>query len=65
MIVAIWIIAACEIIRTVQITVDLIVGTKHRKKFNNQIVESLKDDNKKWAKDMLEEFLEIEMEGKE
>lgn len=59
---AIWIIAVCEIIRTVQITIDIAAGIRSRRKLNNEFIESLKKDNRGWAEDLLEEFLEYEKE---
>ena len=59
---AIWIIAICEIIRTVQITIDIAAGIRSRRKLNNESIQSLKKDNRDWAEDLLEEFLEYEKE---
>lgn len=59
---AILIIAICEIIRTVQITIDIAAGIRSRRKLNNEFIESLKKDNRDWAEDLLEEFLEYEKE---
>ena len=57
--VAIWIIAVCEIIRTIQITLDIVLGTKMRKTTNNAFIDSLKKDNKQWVHDTLKEFEEL------
>ena len=59
---AIWIIAICEIIRTVQITINIAEGIRSRRKLNNEFIQSLKKDNRDWAEDLLEEFLEYEKE---
>jgi hypothetical protein len=39
---AIWIIAICEIISTVQITIDIAAGIRSRRKLNNEFIQSLK-----------------------
>lgn len=57
--VAIWIIAVCEIIRTIQITLDIVLGTKMRKTTNNAFIDSLKMDNKQWVHNTLKEFEEL------
>lgn len=54
---AIKIIAVCEVIRTIQITLDLVLGARNRKTLNNAFIDSLKQDNREWAKGLLEEFL--------
>lgn len=59
---AIWIIAICEIIRTVQITINIAEGIRSRRTLNNEFIQSLKKDNRDWAEDLLEEFLEYEKE---
>ena len=59
---AIRIIAICEIIRTVQITINIAEGIRSRRKLNNEFIQSLKKDNRDWAEDLLEEFLEYEKE---
>jgi len=59
---AIWIIAICEIIRTVQLTIDIAAGLRSRRKLNNEFIQSLKKDNREWAEDLLEEFLKYERE---
>lgn len=60
--VAIWIIAVCEIIRTIQITLDIVLGTKMRKTTNNAFIDSLKMDNKQWVHNTLKEFEELNKE---
>lgn len=55
---AVIVIAICEVIRTIQITIDLVAGIKGRKIVNNAFIESLKMDNKEWVENTLKEFLE-------
>lgn len=61
---AVIVIAICEVIRTIQITIDLAVGIKGRKRVNNAFIESLKMDNKEWVENTLKEFLETQNEEK-
>lgn len=56
--IAVWIIAICEIIRTLQVTADIIITMNSRKTINNAFVDSLKKDNREWAEDLLKDFLE-------
>jgi len=58
---AIWIIAICEII-TVQLTIVIAAELRSRRKLNNEFIQSLNKDNREWAEDLLEEFLEYEKE---
>ena len=56
--IAVIVIAICEVIRTIQITIDIVAGIKGRKIVNNAFIESLKMDNKEWVENTLKEFLE-------
>lgn len=60
---AIWIIAVCEIVRTIQITLDIVLGAKQRKTTNNAFIDSLKIDNKEWVRNTLREFEELNDKG--
>ena len=62
---AIWIIAVCEIIRTIQITLDIVLGAKQRKTTNNAFIDSLKMNNKEWVRNTLREFDELNDKGEE
>lgn len=53
---AIIVIAICEVIRTIQIAVDMVLGVRNRKTLNNAFIESLKQDNREWVKNTLKEF---------
>lgn len=53
---AIIVIAICEVIRTVQLAVDMVLGVRNRKTLNNAFIESLKQDNREWVKNTLKEF---------
>ena len=53
---AIIVIAVCEVIRTIQIALDLVLGVRNRKTLNNAFIDSLKQNNKEWVKNLLEEF---------
>ena len=68
MIVAIWIIAICSLVRIIQngIQLSVLLGEKEmRKKLNNEFIDSLKKDNREWVEDTLKDFLEKECEGVE
>ena len=56
---AIWIIAVCEIVRTLQITRDFVLGAKQRMTTINAFIDSLKMDNKEWVRNTLREFEEL------
>lgn len=62
---AIWIIAVCEIVRTIQITLDIVLGAKQRKTTNNAFIDSLKMNNKEWVRNTLREFEELNDKGEE
>jgi hypothetical protein len=53
---AIIVIAICEVIRTIQLAVDMVLGVRNRKTLNNAFIESLKQDNREWVKNTLKEF---------
>lgn len=55
---AIKIIAVCEVIRTIQITLDLVLGARNRKSLNNAFIDSLKQDNREFVRGLLKEFEE-------
>lgn len=63
MIVAIWIIAICEVIRALQNMVQLFMvfhDTGQRDNAYKEFVKSLKDNDKEFVKKMLREFEEQE-----
>ncbi len=65
---ALWIIAACSVIRIIQngIQLSMLIGEREqRRRLNNEFIDSLKKDNMEWVKDTLNEFLEREMERSE
>lgn len=65
MTVAIWIIAACEIIRILQNTLQLkmmVQDTGARDNAYSEFIKSLKDTDKEYVKKMLQEFEEQERE---
>ena len=63
MIVALWIIATCEIVRILQNSLQLVSLIKDRDKRDNayaEFVKSLKQTDKEFVKRMLQEFEEGE-----
>lgn len=58
--IALLIIAVCEIIRIAIVIVDMVVNAKRTKTLNNAFIDSLRKDNKQFAKDLLTEFIEEE-----
>lgn len=63
MTIALWIIAICSIVRIVQnsIQLSMMIGEREqRKRLNNEFIDSLRKDNREWAEDMLQGFLEAE-----
>lgn len=58
--IALLIIAVCEIIRIAIVIVDMVVNEKRTKTLNNAFIDSLRKDNKQFAKDLLTEFIEEE-----
>jgi len=65
MIVALWIIAVCEIIRAVQNMLQISMMKHNSAKSDNayaEFIKSLKDDDKEFVKKMLTEFQKNEAE---
>ena len=62
--IALLIIAVCEIIRIAIVIVDMVVNAKRTKTLNNAFIDSLRKDNKQFAKDLLTEFIEEETDGR-
>lgn len=58
--IALLIIAVCEIIRIAIVIVDMVINEKRTKTLNNAFIDSLRKDNKQFAKDLLAEFIEEE-----
>ena len=60
--IAIWIIAICEIVRALQNAVQLMTirhDTKGRDNAYAEFVKSLKQSDREWVRDMLEQFEEM------
>lgn len=65
---ALWIIAICSVIRIIQngIQLSMLIGEREqRKRLNNEFIDSLKKDNRKWAEDTLIEFIQKDAERSE
>jgi len=65
MTIALWIIAACSVIRIIQngIQLSMLIGEREqRRRLNNEFIDSLKKDNMEWAESTLADFLEREKE---
>ena len=58
--IALLIIAVCEIVRIAIVIVDMAINEKRAKTLNNAFIDSLRKDNKQFAKDLLAEFIEEE-----
>ena len=68
MTIALWIIAICSVVRIIQNSIQLsmlIDEKEQRKRLNNEFIESLKQDNRTWVEDTLNEFLERDVERSE
>lgn len=65
---ALWIIAACSVIRIIQngIQLSMLIGEREqRKRLNNEFIDSLKKDNREWVEDILLEFIQRDAERSE
>lgn len=65
---ALWIIAACSVIRIIQngIQLSMLIGEREqRKRLNNEFIDSLKKDNREWVEDTLLEFIQRDAERSE
>ena len=63
MIIALWIIAICSLVRIIQngIQLSMLLGERDlRKQLNNEFIDSLRKDNQEWVEDTLKRFLEDE-----
>ena len=68
MTIALWIIAACSVIRIIQngIQLSMLIGEREqRKRLNNEFIDSLKKDNREWVEDILLEFIQRDAERNE
>ena len=66
MTVALWIIAACEIIRTIQIALQLFMIRQESSQRDNayaEFIKSLKHDDRQFVRRMLEEFEKGEIDN--
>lgn len=66
MTVALWIIAACEIIRTIQIALQLFMIRQESSQRDNayaEFIKSLKQDDRQFVRRMLEEFEKGEIDN--
>ena len=62
---ALWIIAACSVIRIIQngIQLSMLIGEREqRRRLNNEFIDSLKKDNMEWVESTLAGFLERQTE---
>ena len=60
MVVALWIIAICEIVRLIQNSLqlaDIFMNAKARNKAYAEFIKSLKQSDKEYVKNILEEFI--------
>jgi len=57
LIIAVWIIALCEIVRDIFIVWKNRESRKARENFTKEFFENMTKDNKQWTKEILEEYL--------
>lgn len=60
LIIAVWIIALCEIARDIFIIWENRESRRARDNFTNEFFENMTKDNKQWAKEIFEEYLKEE-----
>lgn len=57
LIIAVWLIALCEIVRDIFIVWENKESRKARENFTKEFFENMTKDNKQWTKEILEEYL--------
>lgn len=68
MIVAVWIIAACEVIRALQNLIQITIvkhDAKSRDNAYSEFIKSLKDSDRQFVRNMLEEYERQDRQGGE